>query len=241
MTRRRAVMVPRSNPSGRTVHATELRPGDTILHAKLGREHVIEGPFRSTRGIRFVDQRGESVLLRPSETVHLVAQENPSRRVSRARSGGLVRHASRTASRARYPRASASLRAKRDRCVRDIKRRRGSKPYNAWAVCTAAMERVAGRKMNFMKPKRNPASSRRNPAKGSGIPKVGIAWIVGNHSVGASDEKVVADIDKRTKAWPEAKRKQAAKYALEVHHKNQKLYNDVMRGRFNPSGRKRRR
>lgn len=63
----------------REVSPYSLRPGDVVEIQGLGREHVIEGPFRSTRGVRFVDQYGNSVWLRPNEGVDLVSHVNPTR------------------------------------------------------------------------------------------------------------------------------------------------------------------
>lgn len=67
----------------REVSPYSLRPGDVVDIQGLGREHVIEGPFRSTRGVRFVDQYGNSVLLRPNEGVNLVSHVNPTTRTLR--------------------------------------------------------------------------------------------------------------------------------------------------------------
>jgi hypothetical protein len=68
-----------ANPS---VYAQDLQPGDTI-QLEFGREHIIEGPYRSARGIRFVDQHGTSILLRPNEVVQRVGRANPSRAIVR--------------------------------------------------------------------------------------------------------------------------------------------------------------
>jgi hypothetical protein len=64
------------------VSTYDLRAGDTISMPDLGRVHVIEGPYRSGRGIRFVDQYGNGVMLSPNEQVNVVARENPARRRS---------------------------------------------------------------------------------------------------------------------------------------------------------------
>lgn len=81
---------------------------------------------------------------------------------------------------------------------------------------------------------------RANPA----IPEAAIRFIVGNFSVGASDEKVADDIRSRgTKAkWPKDAIAEAVKFALKVHHENQDLYRGVMSGRLrnNPKRRARR-
>lgn len=60
------------------ISADQLRPGDVIEMEDLGREHVIQGPYRDGRGVRFVDLYGNSILLRPKEAVRLVLRENPS-------------------------------------------------------------------------------------------------------------------------------------------------------------------
>jgi len=78
----------RRNPSssvGSLVSASHLRPGDTIELEDLGRTHVIRGPFRSGRGVRFENQYGNSLMLMPGERVRLVARENPRRRARRRR------------------------------------------------------------------------------------------------------------------------------------------------------------
>lgn len=62
------------------ISADQLRPGDVIDMDDLGREHVIQGPFRSGNGIRFVDLYGNSIRLRPKEVVKLVMRENPVRK-----------------------------------------------------------------------------------------------------------------------------------------------------------------
>lgn len=74
--------VPRTNPSV-MISADQLRPGDVIDMEDLGREHVIQGPYRDGRGIRFVDLYGNSILLRPKEAVRLVLRENPRRSTKR--------------------------------------------------------------------------------------------------------------------------------------------------------------
>lgn len=60
------------------IRASDILPGDTIELEDIGREHVIQGPFRSARGVRFIDSYGNSILLKPHEVVRLVARENPS-------------------------------------------------------------------------------------------------------------------------------------------------------------------
>src|SRR5882724_12127052 len=71
--------VPRTNPSSMMISADQLRPGDVIEMEDLGREHVIQGPYRDGRGVRFVDMYGNSIMLRPKESVRLVLRENPSK------------------------------------------------------------------------------------------------------------------------------------------------------------------
>lgn len=61
-----------------TISAEDLRAGDVIELEDLGREHVVQGPYRSARGIRFINLYGDSRMLRPNERVHLVARENPT-------------------------------------------------------------------------------------------------------------------------------------------------------------------
>lgn len=74
--------VPRTNPSV-MISADQLRPGDVIDMEDLGREHVIQGPYRDGRGVRFLDLYGNSILLRPKEAVRLVMRENPRRTTPR--------------------------------------------------------------------------------------------------------------------------------------------------------------
>ena len=38
--------IPRTNPSSAMISADQLRPGDVIDMEDLGREHVIQGPYR---------------------------------------------------------------------------------------------------------------------------------------------------------------------------------------------------
>jgi len=64
----------RRNP---IILAADLQPGDTIELEDLGREHVIQGPYRSARGIRFIDMYGNSVMLNAGERVRLLSRENP--------------------------------------------------------------------------------------------------------------------------------------------------------------------
>lgn len=74
----------RRNPSslaGRRISASYLKPGDTIDMEDLGRVHVIQGPYRSGRGVRFRDQYDRSLMFAPNEPVRLVARENPGRTV----------------------------------------------------------------------------------------------------------------------------------------------------------------
>ncbi len=70
------------------------------------------------------------------------------------------------------------------------------------------------------------------------IPRAEIRFLVNRFHVGMSDSEVEKDIRSRTKDWPGVSRDEAVEYALEVHHENQDLYSDVMRGSFskrNPS------
>jgi hypothetical protein len=62
--------------SSRTIRAIDLHAGDTIEMEDLGRQHVIQGPYRSGRGIRFVGVYGDSFILHPHEMVTLVARES---------------------------------------------------------------------------------------------------------------------------------------------------------------------
>ena len=78
----------RRNPSssvGSLVSASSLHPGDTIQMEDLGRTHIIRGPFRSGRGVRFENEYGNSILLMAHERVKLLARENPRRRKKHAR------------------------------------------------------------------------------------------------------------------------------------------------------------
>lgn len=61
----------------------DLRPGDTIQMEDIGRTHVIQGPYRSGRGVRFLDMYGNSIILRPNEPVRLLSRENPKRKKAR--------------------------------------------------------------------------------------------------------------------------------------------------------------
>ncbi len=78
--RRRTRTVVRVNPTEHAIRADQLRPGDTIEAWGIGREHVIKGPFRSARGVRFIGVKGDSYILGPGEPVLLVDRENPRRR-----------------------------------------------------------------------------------------------------------------------------------------------------------------
>jgi hypothetical protein len=68
---------PSSSLVGRNISASYLRPGDTIQMEDLGRVHVINGPYRSGRGVMFRDQYDRNLIFRPNESVKLVARENP--------------------------------------------------------------------------------------------------------------------------------------------------------------------
>jgi len=59
-----------------------------------------------------------------------------------------------------------------------------------------------------------------------------IEMIVGNMHVGASDEEVAAEIEKRSEGWPQGARSLALKYAIKCHRRNRGLYSDVMGGRI---------
>lgn len=83
----RRKFVPRTNPSV-MISADQLLPGDVIDMEDLGREHVIQGPFRSGNGIRFIDLYGNSIRLRPKEVVKLVLRENPVRKSHGSKSHG---------------------------------------------------------------------------------------------------------------------------------------------------------
>jgi hypothetical protein len=50
--------------------------------------------------------------------------------------------------------------------------------------------------------------------------------------VGAQDAAIVADMNERLDPgeWTAHERRRLISYALAVHHRNQKLYRDVMRG-----------
>jgi len=61
-----------------TIEAASLLPGDIINLEDLGRLHVVQGPYRSGHGIRFVDLYGNSIKLRPRERVELIARDNPT-------------------------------------------------------------------------------------------------------------------------------------------------------------------
>jgi len=65
----------RRNPN---IYSQDLRPGDVISLDGIGREHVIEGPFRSGGGIKFRDQYGNTIKLKPNEVVQRVGRANPS-------------------------------------------------------------------------------------------------------------------------------------------------------------------
>lgn len=64
------------------------------------------------------------------------------------------------------------------------------------------------------------------------IPTSQIDMIVGRFHVGAPDEEIVAEIERRAESWPAAARKLAVKYALDRHHKNRAMYSSVMGGRI---------
>lgn len=72
------------------------------------------------------------------------------------------------------------------------------------------------------------------------IPKGQIEWLVGNMHVGVPDDEVRADIEARArKAGASASfAKACGNYAVTVHHRNQKLYNDVMGGRLREEARR---
>lgn len=123
----------RANPN---IYSQDLRPGDVISLDGIGREHVIEGPFRSGMGIKFRDQYGNTIKLKPNEVVERVGRANPSRK--RRRSTAIVR-------RKAPKRVMRSFRA----CVR--KARGGSK--NPWALCRRKVQRKTGRKYKAL---RNP-------------------------------------------------------------------------------------
>ena len=78
--------------------------------------------------------------------------------------------------------------------------------------------------------------SRKNPSsprpKLLGGDKSQIAWIVGNFHVSTPDEEIVADMRRRLEVskTPKGLHSLVIKYALRVHHNNQKLYTSVMRG-----------
>lgn len=57
-------------------------------------------------------------------------------------------------------------------------------------------------------------------------------WLMGRLHVGASDEKVKAEIMRRAKKWPPAVQEAAVTYALAIHRRNQRLYRQVTSGRF---------
>lgn len=206
-------MVPRTNPS--LGKRWKRRAKRTEQSAKLR-------AAKRRKSMGLVRSRGSAV----PKGWHRFKIANPSRR---------------RPSRAHYPHASKSLRDKREKCVREIKRRPGKKPYNPWAVCTASIERKTGRHMDFTKPRSNPAKRAGKKKVPSQIPEAEIRWIVGNFHVGKSDAVIAEDIMRRTKSWPEPMREKAVAYALKVHADNQKLYHGVMTGRFNPSKRSKRR
>ncbi len=86
----RSASVVRANPSrvvrvnpSQAIYAMDLRPGDTIQMEDIGRTHVIQGPYRSGRGVRFLDMYGNSIILRPNEPVRLLSRENPKRKKAR--------------------------------------------------------------------------------------------------------------------------------------------------------------
>jgi len=156
----------RANPSQRvTIKLGDLKDGDVIEY-NGERLTVIRVHRRGSVTLRRNDGSQLGVQGPGSMKLTLVdalpyrrgrlGLDNPSRGSRANPSSSIVRRAARRPSRARYPHASKSLMAKRERCVRSIKRRRGKKPYNAWAVCTKSVER--GRHFDF--------SKRRNPARG---------------------------------------------------------------------------
>jgi hypothetical protein len=124
----------RTNPSNVYIRATDLHPGDVIEMEDLGREHVIEGPFRSGRGVRFVDKYGTSIILRSNERVKLVARENPSFHAKKI--------------------SDAKLKKKFDHCVKKVSKR--GTAYSPYAVCTAQMKRKYG----IRKARNNPTKRR---------------------------------------------------------------------------------
>jgi hypothetical protein len=59
-----------------------------------------------------------------------------------------------------------------------------------------------------------------------------IHWLVDRFHVGTPDSEIEADMLRRTKDATKSDQRKAVKIALKRHHANQKLYNQVMTGRF---------
>jgi hypothetical protein len=59
-----------------------------------------------------------------------------------------------------------------------------------------------------------------------------IHWLVDRFHVGTPDADIEADMIRRTKGATKAEQRKVVKIALKRHHDNQKLYNQVMTGRF---------
>jgi len=72
------------------------------------------------------------------------------------------------------------------------------------------------------------APAKKNPA--GQLPKAQIEFFVGKLNVGEPDSVVAAEIRKRCQGWPAKEIVRAEKYAITVHHRNQKLYAAVSSG-----------
>jgi hypothetical protein len=59
-----------------------------------------------------------------------------------------------------------------------------------------------------------------------------IHWLVDRFHVGTPDVKIKADMIRRMSKATPAEQKRVVKIALRRHHANQKLYTQVMTGRF---------
>lgn len=56
-------------------------------------------------------------------------------------------------------------------------------------------------------------------------------WLLRRVHVGTPDSEITADIDRRTRVWPETARQAARVYALACHRHKQRAYRRVVSGR----------
>jgi hypothetical protein len=243
----------RANPAGQVVTPYDLRPGDTIMLEDLGRMHVIEGPFRSGRGIRFVNEYGNGLVLAPNERVLRLARDNP-RVEADTRVGALQQRVAKLLDsvgligpRTRFRETSRGGLQVTHVDARAVGQNELLEDRLARAASVAGFDFELGGDGLLMLPfgERHPEGQRRfyaNPTRGrrtrrapsgSALPEAEIRFIVDRFHVGTPDAEVEADIRRRTASWPPASQEEAVEYAIKRHHANQDLYRGVMRGRFN--------